>query len=64
MYYIITNTKQDQQEEEQRPIPEEEQPHEPVHAGGPLAGKQCGRQGPGGTGGHQVEHKSAMCREG
>ena len=49
-----------QQGEVQIPAPREEQAHAPVHAGGWLAGKQIGRKGPGGPGGHQVEHEPAM----
>ena len=50
-----------QQVEVQNPAPGKEQPQAPVHAGSSPAGKQLGRKGSGGPGGHQVEHEPVMC---
>lgn len=47
-----------QQGEGQSPAPEEEQPQAPGHAG---AAQRQTRKGPGGSGGHQVEHEPGKC---
>lgn len=42
-------------------VPREEQPQPLKYAGGPPAGKQLGREVPGGPGGHQAEYASEPC---
>lgn len=36
-------------------------PRAPVCAGGSLPGKQVHRKGPGGLGGHEINHEAAIC---
>jgi len=50
-----------QQGEVQSPAPGEEQPHAPVYDGDHSVEKQLCREGPGGPGGHQVDHEAAIC---
>lgn len=38
----------------------DDQAHEPEQAGSQLSGKQPCREGPGGTGGQEVDHDPAM----
>jgi len=49
-----------QQREIPSPAPGEEQPQASVHASGYPAGKQLGRKGLRGPGGHQAERAPAM----